>query len=55
MLGLAGLACTTFRMFNVDITGTASRVIAVGIIAVAFLGVAWLYGRMNAEKQEPSA
>ena len=55
MLGLAGLACTTFRMFKVDITGTTSRVIAVGIIAVAFLGVAWLYGRMNAEKQEPSA
>jgi hypothetical protein len=55
MLGLAGLACTTFRMFKVDITGTASRVIAVGIIAVAFLGVAWLYGRMNPEKQEPSA
>lgn len=55
MLGLAGLACTTFRMFKVDITDTTSRVIAVGIIAVAFLSVAWLYGRMNADKQEPSA
>jgi hypothetical protein len=55
MLGLAGLACTTCRMFSVDITGTASRFIAVGVIALAFLGVAWLYGRMNTEKQEPNS
>jgi len=55
MLGLAGLACVTCRMFYVDITGTSSRVIAVGIIALAFLGVAWLYGRMNTEKQDPSS
>ncbi len=55
MLGLAGLACATCRMFTVDITGTASRVIAVGVIAVAFLGIAWLYGRMNTEQQEPSS
>ena len=55
MLGLAGLAFATCRMFYVDITGTASRVVAVGIIAVAFLGVAWLYGRMNTEKQDPTA
>jgi hypothetical protein len=55
MLGLAGLAFATCRMFTVDITGTASRVVAVGIIAVAFLGVAWLYGRMNTEKQDPAA
>ena len=55
MLGLAGLACVTCRMFTVDITGTSSRVIAVGIIALAFLGVAWLYGRMNTEKQDPSS
>ena len=55
MLGLAGLACVTCRMFSVDITGTSSRVIAVGIIALAFLGVAWLYGRMNTEKQDPSS
>ena len=54
MLGLAGLACVTCRMFYVDITGTTSRVIAVGVIAMAFLGIAWLYGRMNAEQQEPS-
>ena len=52
MLGLAGLAFATCRMFTVDITGTSSRVIAVGIIALAFLGVAWLYGRMNTEKQD---
>ena len=55
MLGLAGLAFATCRMFTVDITGTTSRVVAVGIIAVAFLGVAWLYGRMNTEKQDPTA
>ena len=55
MLGLAGLAFATCRMFYVDITGTASRVVAVGIIAVAFLGVAWLYGRMNNGKQDPTA
>jgi len=55
MLGLAGLACVTCRMFYVDITGTSSRVIAVGIIALAFLGVAWLYGRMITEKQDPSS
>ena len=55
MLGLAGLACATCRMFYTDITGTSTRVIAVGIIALAFLGVAWLYGRMNTEKQDPSS
>ena len=55
MLGLAGLACATCRMFTVDITETGSRVIAVGVIAIAFLGIAWLYGRMNAEQQEPSS
>ena len=55
MLGLAGLACATCRMFYTDITGTSTRVIAVGIIALAFLGVAWLYGRMNTEKQDPAA
>ena len=55
MLGLAGLAFATCRMFTVDITGTSSRVIAVGIIALAFLGVAWLYGRMNTEKQDPGS
>jgi len=54
MLGLAGLACTTCRMFTVDITSPGSRVIAVGVIAMAFLGIAWLYGRMNAEQHEPS-
>ena len=53
MIGLVALAITTWRIFTHDLVDAMSRVIACGVIAMAFLGVAWLYGRMNPDKKIP--
>ncbi len=53
MIGLLGLAGTTCRVFAHDLATPLSRFIAIGVIAVAFIGVAWLYGRMNPDKKIP--
>ena len=51
MVGLVGLAIATIRVLSHDITDLLGRIAACTALAVAFFGVAWLYGRITAEKK----
>jgi hypothetical protein len=52
MVGLVGLAIATIRVLSHDITDLLGRIAACTALAVAFFGVAWLYGRITAEKKD---
>jgi hypothetical protein len=50
MVGLVGLAVATIRVLSHDITDMLGRIAACAAVAIAFFGIAWLYGRITAEK-----
>jgi hypothetical protein len=52
MVGLVGLAIATIRVLSHDITDLLGRIAACTALAVAFFGVAWLYGRITADKKD---
>ena len=52
MIGLVGLGVATARVLSHDITDILGRIAACAAVAIAFFGVAWLYGRITAEKRE---
>ena len=52
MVGLAGLLVASARVLTHDITDMLGRIAACAAVAVAFFGVAWLYGRITAEKRD---
>ena len=52
MVGLVGLAIATIRVLSYDITDMLGRIAACTALAVAFFGVAWLYGRITADKKD---
>ena len=52
MVGLVGLAVATIRVLSHDITDLLGRIAACTALAVAFFGIAWLYGRITAEKKD---
>ena len=51
MLGLLGLVAATFRVLSHDITDLLGRIAACGAMAVAFFGIAWLYGRITSDQR----
>jgi hypothetical protein len=51
MIGLVGLGVATIRVLSHDITDMLGRIAACAAVAVAFFGVAWLYGRITADKK----
>ncbi len=51
MVGLLGLGVATFRVLSHDITDLLGRIAACGAVAIAFFGIAWLYGRIRAEER----
>ena len=51
MLGLVGLLIAATRVLTHDITDLLGRIFACGALAIAFFGIAWLYGRITSEKQ----
>jgi hypothetical protein len=51
MLGLFGLAIAAGRVLTNDITDLLGRIVACGALAIAFFGIAWLYGRITSEKK----
>lgn len=51
MLGLAGLILAAARVLTHDITDLLGRIVACAALAVAFFGIAWLYGRITSEKK----
>jgi len=52
MVGLVGLAIATIRVLSYDITDMLGRILACAAVAVAFFGIAWLYGRITADKKD---
>ena len=52
MVGLTGLVIATLRVLSHDITDMLGRIAACAAVAVAFFGVAWLYGRITADKKD---
>jgi hypothetical protein len=52
MVGLVGLAIATIRVLSHDITDLLGRIAACTALAVAFFGIAWLYGRITADKKD---
>jgi len=52
MVGLVGLAIATIRVLSHDITDLLGRIAACTALAVAFFGVAWLYGQITADKKD---
>ena len=50
MLGLVGLVIAATRVLTHDITDLLGRIVACGALAIAFFGIAWLYGRITADK-----
>ena len=52
MVGLTGLVIATLRVLSHDITHLLWRNAACAAVAVAFFGVAWLYGRITADKKD---
>jgi hypothetical protein len=52
MVGLVGLVIATIRVLSHDITDMLGRIAACTALAVAFFGVAWLYGRITADKKD---
>ena len=51
MLGLIGLVIAAARVLTHDITDLLGRIVACGALAIAFFGIAWLYGRITADKK----
>jgi hypothetical protein len=51
MLGLIGLVIAALRVLTHDITDLLGRIVACGALALAFFGIAWLYGRITSEKK----
>lgn len=52
MLGLIGLVVATIRVLAYDITDLQGRIAACGAVALAFFGIAWLYGRITADRKD---
>ena len=52
MVGLVGLGVATVRVLSHDITDMLGRIAACAAVAIAFFGVAWLYGRITAERKD---
>jgi len=52
MIGLVGLGVATIRVLSHDITDLLGRIAACTALAVAFFGVAWLYGQITADKKD---
>jgi len=52
MVGLVGLLVASARVLTHDITDMLGRIAACAAVAVAFFGIAWLYGRITAEKRD---
>lgn len=52
MVGLVGLVIATIRVLSHDITDLLGRIVACAAVAVAFFGIAWLYGRITADKKD---
>jgi hypothetical protein len=52
MVGLVGLGVATIRVLSHDITDILGRIAACAAVAIAFFGIAWLYGRITAESKE---
>ena len=52
MIGLVGLGVATVRVLSHDITDMLGRIAACAAVAIAFFGVAWLYGRITAESKQ---
>ena len=52
MVGLVGLVIATIRVLSHDITDMLGRIAACTALAVAFFGIAWLYGRITADKKD---
>ena len=50
MIGLVGLGVATMRVLSHDITDMLGRIAACGAMAVAFFGIAWLYGRITSDQ-----
>jgi len=51
MLGLVGLVIASARVLTHDITDLLGRIVACAALALAFFGIAWLYGRIISEKK----
>lgn len=51
MIGLVGLGVATIRVLSHDISDMLGRIAACAAVAVAFFGIAWLYGRLTADKK----
>jgi hypothetical protein len=51
MIGLVGLGVATMRVLSHDITDLLGRIAACGAMAVAFFGIAWLYGRITSDQR----
>jgi hypothetical protein len=51
MLGLVGLVIAAARVLTHDITDLLGRIVACAALALAFFGIAWLYGRIISEKK----
>lgn len=47
MIGLVGLLVATINVVARDVHDVLGRIVACGAVAVAFLGVAWLYGKIT--------
>jgi hypothetical protein len=52
MVGLVGLVIATIRVLSHDITDLLGRIAACTALAAAFFGIAWLYGRITADKKD---
>ena len=52
MVGVVGLVIATIRVLSYDITDMLGRIVACAAVAVAFFGIAWLYGRITADKKD---
>jgi hypothetical protein len=46
MLGIVGLVIATGHVILFDINDILGRIVACAAVAVAFFGVAWLYGKV---------
>lgn len=52
MVGIVGLVIASARVLTHDITDMLGRIAACAAVAVAFFGIAWLYGRITADKRD---
>jgi hypothetical protein len=52
MVGLLGLMVASVRVLSHDITDLLGRIAACAALAIAFFGIAWLYGRIKADGKD---